>query len=54
MADMIVPGDVRAATIEAVIVRADGTTERLGVISSYHRNPLRRAWARLQRRLRRT
>lgn len=36
----------RQATIEAVVTRADGTVENLGVISYWHRNPLRRmAWA---------
>lgn len=40
---------IRSAEIEATIIRADGRVERLGVISYYHRNPLRR-WAFLSRR----
>ncbi len=33
---------VREASISAVIIRADGTREELGVVSYWHRNPLRR------------
>lgn len=40
---MIAKG-VRKATVEAVITRADGTKENLGVIAAYHRNPIKR-WA---------
>lgn len=29
-------------SIEATIIRADGTREPLGTISYYHRNPIRR------------
>lgn len=32
----------RRATIHAVVTRADGSVENLGVIAYYHRNPLRR------------
>ena len=28
--------------LEAVVVRKDGTVERLGVIDYYHRNPIKR------------
>lgn len=35
---------VRQSTVEAVVIRADGTRESLGVIAFWHRNPLRR-WA---------
>ena len=34
---MIVKGGVKKATIEATIIRADGTEEHLGVVSSYER-----------------
>jgi hypothetical protein len=37
-------GPVKSATLEAVIIRADGTREDLGVIARYERNPLRRAY----------
>lgn len=35
-------------TVEAVITRADGTVENLGVIARYHPNPLVRLWDRLR------
>lgn len=34
----------REASISATVTRADGTVEHLGVVSYWHRNPLRR-WA---------
>ncbi len=39
----------RGAQIEAVITRADGTVEHLGVIAEWHRNPLRRWCAAIKR-----
>lgn len=30
---------IKSATIEAVVVRADGTVKPLGVVSFYHKNP---------------
>lgn len=45
MSDMKVVSGAKEATIEAVIIRADGTVEQLGVISYWHKNPLKRlAW----------
>ncbi len=45
MGTMRVRSDVRRATIEATITRADGRVENLGVISYHHKNPfLRLAW----------
>ena len=42
---IIASANIKSAQIEAVITRADGRIERLGVVSYYHRNPLRRlAW----------
>lgn len=38
--------------IEAVVIRKDGTRENLGTVSYWHRNPLRRLWARLTRKVR--
>lgn len=42
---------MQSAQIEAVVLNADGTVKRnLGVISYWHRNPLKRlAWAIKQR-----
>jgi hypothetical protein len=38
-------GPVREASIAAVVTRADGTIEDLGVIARWHKNPLiRLAW----------
>lgn len=34
----------RAAEVQAVVIRADGTREDLGVIAYWHRNPLKRLW----------
>lgn len=39
----------REASISAVIIRADGSREPLGVISYWHRNPFRRLAFRLRR-----
>ncbi len=50
MTGMQVSSDAREASIEAVIIRADGSREDLGVIAYYHRNPLRRLWWRLTHR----
>lgn len=33
-------GNLREVTIEAVVIRKDGTREDLGVVSSWHKNPL--------------
>lgn len=36
---------MKEASIEAVVIRADGRREDLGVVSYWHRNPLKRiAW----------
>ena len=51
MSTAIVRGEAREATIEAVITRADGRVERLGTISYWHKNPLKRLWFRLSRGL---
>ena len=34
--------EIKQATIEAVVIRADGTREELGTISYWHKNPIRR------------
>jgi hypothetical protein len=41
---------IGSAQVSAIITRADGTVEDLGVISYWHRNPLRRLWWRLNNR----
>ena len=35
-------GDLHEASIEVRVIRADGTVEELGVVSYWHRNPIRR------------
>lgn len=50
MSDQAAKGGVREATIEVVVIRADGTREDHGVVSYYHKNPLKRAaWAAKQK-----
>jgi len=45
MSKLEIKGGAKEATIEAVIIRADGTIEELGVVSYWHKNPLKRlAW----------
>ena len=45
MSTVSVSVPAKEATIEMVITRADGTIENLGVVSYWHRNPLKRlAW----------
>jgi hypothetical protein len=42
MSKLIVPFDAKEAQITAVITRADGTVEHLGVVSYWHKNPIKR------------
>jgi hypothetical protein len=44
-----VKSHVRAASIEAVVIRADGKREDLGVVSYWHNNPLKRLLWRIKR-----
>lgn len=50
--DVVGKGPVREASISAVVIRADGTREDLGVVSYYHKNPLMRLKFKLDKRLR--
>ena len=52
MADVIATSQIKEAQIQAVVIRADGTREDLGVISYYHKNPLKRWIWRLKEMLR--
>ena len=38
----LVPVNAKEAQIHAVITRADGTVEDLGVVSYWHKNPVKR------------
>lgn len=41
----------KQASIEAQIIRADGTVEELGTVDYYHRSLFMRLWFRLWKRL---
>lgn len=41
---------VRRVSLEAVVIRRDGSREDLGVVARYDQNPLRRLWWRITRR----
>jgi hypothetical protein len=40
--------NVQEITIEAVVIRADGTREDLGTVSYWHKNPFKRLLWRLK------
>jgi hypothetical protein len=42
MSQVIVPSNAKEVQVTAVITRADGTVEHLGVVSYWHKNPLKR------------
>ena len=45
MSNLVATGKQVERSISAVVTRADGSVEDLGVIAYWHRNPLRRlAW----------
>lgn len=48
MSTVRAPAGAREATISAVVTRADGRVENLGVVSYWHKNPLRRLAFRLR------
>jgi hypothetical protein len=37
-----VPAQAKMVSVEARVIRADGTVEDLGTVAYWHRNPLRR------------
>jgi hypothetical protein len=39
---LLTRANVREATVEVTIIRADGRIERLGTVSYWHKNPLKR------------
>lgn len=45
------PARMREASISAVVIRADGRVEDLGVVSYWHKSPLRRLAWRIGRQL---
>jgi len=44
MAEIIVPSNAKEVQISAVITRADGSVEQIGVVSYWHKNPLKRIY----------
>lgn len=42
---------IKAATFDVVVTRADGTVENLGTVAYYHRNPLKRWFYWLKKKL---
>lgn len=42
MSNMLTNLNAKETQISAVIIRADGTKENLGVVSYWHKNPLKR------------
>ena len=51
MSVSLVPAGAREATIHAVIHRKDGSTEVLGTVAYWHKNPLKRLAFRLRKLL---
>jgi hypothetical protein len=49
MSALIVPSKTKEAQITAVITRADGTVEQLGVVSYWHKNPFKRILWRIKK-----
>lgn len=50
LSDLSAKGQVKEASIEAVVIRADGTREDLGTIAYWHKNPVRRLLWRITKR----
>jgi hypothetical protein len=50
MPEFVAPEQVKSVSLEAVVIRADGTREDLGTIAYWHKNPLRRLYHRLTHR----
>ena len=46
MTDTDIKTNPISTTLTAVITRADGRVEDLGIVGYWHRNPLRRLWFR--------
>lgn len=47
--NLIAGAGIKRISLEATVIRANGTVEPLGEIAVWHRNPLRRAWTRVTR-----
>ena len=49
MTTSIAPAGAKSATLSLVIVRSDGTTQDLGVVATWHKNPVMRFADRVKR-----
>ena len=47
--NVIQKSNVKSSEISAVIIRADGTREELGIISYWHKNPFKQFWFKLKK-----
>jgi len=43
--------EVKESSVSAILIRADGTREDLGVIAYYHRNPLKLLWWNVKKKI---
>ena len=50
MAVVVADARAREASIHMIVTRADGTVEDLGVVSYWHKNPLKRLLWQLKRK----
>lgn len=48
MGSLLARSPVKSVTVEAVVIRADGSREDHGTVAAYHRNPLKRLAYRLR------
>jgi hypothetical protein len=52
MGSLTTKTNAKEASIEAVVIRADGSRENLGTIAYWHRNPMRRLWWQVKQKIR--
>lgn len=51
MPDMTARPNLKHIEMSAVVIRADGTVEDLGVIAEWHKNPIRRLYAAIKKEI---
>ena len=49
MSEVSGKGGIKEASIQATVIRADGSREELGVVSYWHKNPLKRLLHKMKR-----
>lgn len=45
---LLTQSDAKEAVISARVIRADGTVEELGIVSYWHKNPIKRIWGNIK------